>query len=103
MEVYEGNSLWRVRGLEGPLHVDSQCPMAPQPLQPQTRKQTGLGDPAALTLLGPRSGLAKLLKLPPHGGVFPRKPGHCKVQETLPWEARPTAVGSQNRGSASPE
>lgn len=77
--------------------------MAPQPLQPQTRKQPDLGDPAACTLLGPRFDLAELLKLPPHGGVFPGKPGHCKVQEAFPWESRPSAVGGQKRESASPE
>lgn len=90
---------WKVPSMQ----LDNQSPMAPQPLQPRARKQPGLGDPAALTLPGPRSDLVKLLKLPPHGGMFPGKPGHCKVQEAFPWESRPSAVGGQKRESASPE
>lgn len=89
--------------------LDNRFPMvptAPQPLQPQTRKQPGLNDQQPLFSWGPRSDLAKLLELPPREGVFPGKPGHGKVQEALLWEvreARPTVVGGKKRENASPE
>lgn len=73
VEVYKGKSLWVSVAWKVPsMWLDSQSPIAPQPLLLQARKQPGLGDQQPLLFWEPRSGLAKRLELFPQARCVPR-------------------------------
>lgn len=104
VEVYEGNCLfgvsvaWKVLCMQ----LDSQSPIAPNPLLSQARKQPGLRDQQPLLSWEARSGLAKLLELALDAECVPREAGPSQGS-ALPWEARPTAVRGKKCENASPE